>query len=199
MLEYNEVKERKYIVFDDEPYEVLTSHVFRKQQRKPVNATELRNLISGRVVEHSFQVSDKVEEAEIAKKPVKFIYQSKGEYWFCDIKNPADRFKLTPEQIGDVQIKFLKPNLEIDLLMFGDPNAEGGTGKGTVIGVKLPIKVELKVTEAADAVKGNTVSGGSKAVTLETGAEIYVPMFINQGDVLRINTETGEYVERVGK
>lgn len=186
MLEYNEIKERKYIVMDGDPYEVLTSHVFRKQQRKPVNATKLRNLISGRVVEHSFQVSDKVNEAEISKMPVRFIYENKGEYWFHETTNPSKRFTVAKEQIGDTQVKFLKPNSEIELLMFGD----------TLIGVKLPIKVDLKVTEAADAVKGNTVQGGTKAVTLETGAVINVPMFINQGDLIRVNTELGEYVER---
>lgn len=186
MLEYNEIKERKVIVFDGEPYKIQTSHVFRKQQRKPVNAVKMQNLLSGRVIEHSFHVSDKAEEADLITRKVKFLYLNKGEYWFCEEKDPSKRFKLTETQIGS-QGQFMKPNTLIDVEYFGDQ----------LVGVSLPVKVELKVTEAAPAVKGNTVQGGSKIVVLETGATVNVPMFINEGDILRIHTETGEYVERV--
>lgn len=185
MLEYNEVKERKFIIFESEPYEVLTSHVFRKQQRKPVNATKLRNLLSSRIVEHSFHVSDKVEEADLSTRKIKYLYNNRGEFWFCEMDDPSKRFKIEETMLG-VQVKYLKANSVVDALIFNEK----------IIGVKLPVKVELKVTEAVDAVKGNTVSGGSKNVKLENGAEIFVPMFINQGDVIRINTETGDYVER---
>ncbi|MEO8638050.1 MAG: elongation factor P [Candidatus Taylorbacteria bacterium] len=186
MLEYNEVKERKYIIFEKEPYEVLTSHVFRKQQRKPVNATKLRNLLTGRIVEHSYHVSEKIEEADLSTKVIKYLYSNRGEFWFCEKEDPSKRFKLEEAMLGS-QVKFLKPNSVVDALIFEEK----------IIGVKLPIKVELKVIEAADAVKGNTVQGGTKAVKLETGADIQVPMFVNQGDVIRVNTESGEYVERV--
>ncbi len=187
-LEYNEIRERRYIVLDDEPYEVLSSHVFRKQQRKPVNATKLRNLITGGVREHSFAVSDKVQEAELEEREVTFLYSNRGEYWFCEAKDKSKRFKLEQNLIAD-KIIYVKPNTNISLLTFGD----------RFVGIKIPIKVELKVTEAAPAVKGNTVQGGSKKVLVETGAELTVPMFVNQGDTLVINTETGEYVERRNK
>jgi elongation factor P len=186
MLEYNEITLRKYIIFEGEPYEVLDSHVFRKQQRKPVNATKLRNLLSGRIVEHSFHVSDKAEEADIETKKVKFLYTNRGEYWFCDEKDPSNRFKLDQDLLGD-SIKFIKPNSILDALMFEDK----------IFGVKLPIKVELKVTEAPDAVRGDTAKGGNKQITLETGAIINAPMFVKEGDIVRVNTETGEYAERV--
>ncbi len=188
MLEYNEVRERKYIIFEGEPFEVLGSHVFRKQQRKPVNATKLKSLLTGRIVEHSFHVSDKVEEADLSTREIKYLYANKGEYWFCESADQSKRFKLEEALVGS-QIKFVKSNSLVNALVFDD----------RIIGVKLPIKVELKVTEAADAVKGNTVQGGTKIVTLETGATINVPMFVNQGDIIRINTETGDYNERVGK
>jgi elongation factor P len=191
MLEYNEITERKYIVFEGEPYEVLSSHVFRKQQRKPVNATKMRNVLTGRIVEHSFHVSDKAEEADISKKEVKYLYTNKGEYWFAEPNNPSKRFELPAELIGDAG-KFLKTNIIVDALLYDD-----GSEDGKIIGLKLPIKMELKVTEAHPAVKGNTAQGGTKAVVLETGAEIQVPMFINEGDVVRVNTETGQYTERV--
>jgi elongation factor P len=185
MLDYSEITERKYIVFNGEPWEVLTSHVFRKQQRKPVNATKLKNLITGKVTEQSFHVSEKVEEAEINSKEAKYLYNNKGSYWFCDPKNPADRFELSDAVMGP-RGKFLKVNSIIEVLSFEE----------TTIGVKMPIKVELKVVEAHPAVKGNTAQGGTKTVKLETGAEIQVPMFIKEGEVVRVNSETGEYTER---
>ena len=98
MLNYNEIKERKFIVVDGEPYEVLSSHVFRKQMRKPVNQTKLRNLISGKVIERAFHQAEKVDEADIERKKIKYLYTNKGEYWFCEEKDPSKRFIL-PESI----------------------------------------------------------------------------------------------------
>src|SRR4051812_41665682 len=95
MLKYNEVTNKKYIAYEGEPYEVLTSHVFRKQQRKPVNQTKLKNLITGKVREVSFQVQDNVEEANISEKMIKYLYSNKGELWFCESDNPSKRFNLT--------------------------------------------------------------------------------------------------------
>ena len=193
-LSYDEIKERKYIVFNGEPWEVLTSHVFRKQQRKPVNATKLRNLITGKVTEQSFHVSEKVEEAEIDSRQVKYLYNNKGEFWFCEPNDPSKRFEIEEDLIG-TQSKFLKKDSVVELLSFGPST---GSGQARMIGVKMPIKVELKVIEAHPAVKGNTAQGGTKVVKVETGAEIQVPMFIKEGETIRINSETGEYAERVG-
>ena len=188
MLEYNEVTLRKFILVDGQPYEVLDSHVFRKQQRKPVNQTKLRHMITGKVTEMAFHVSEKVPEADLSNKDVKFLYHNRGEFWFCEPATPAVRFKLQEAMLGHA-MQFVKPNDVLVALVFNEE----------VIGVKVPIKVELKVKEAAPAVKGNTVSGGTKTVVMETGATLNVPLFINEGDVLRINTETGQYVERVDK
>jgi elongation factor P len=185
LLEYNEVTERKYIVLDGEPYEVVSSHIFRMQQRKPQNVAKLKNLGTGKVREHTFHQSDKVPEAEIEKRDMKFIYANRGQYVFSEPENPSKRVTLTEDQVGDGR-KFLKPNEIVIMLMFGE----------RMLGVVLPVKVELKVVEAAPAVKGNTVSGGSKMVKLESGAEVQVPLFINEGEIIRINTESGEYVER---
>lgn len=188
MLEYNEILKGKVILYNDDPYEVLDAHVFRKQQRKPVNQTKLRNIITGKVTEQAFHVSEKAQEADLSTKGVKYLYQNKGERWFCAEDNPADRFVLSDELIG-TPAKFLKANSVVEALVFDE----------RIIGIKLPIKLDLKVVEAAAAVKGNTAQGGTKQVTLETGATLFVPMFINEGDVIRINTEVGEYVERAGK
>ena len=188
MLEYNEILKGKVILLGDEPYEVLDAHVFRKQQRKPVNQTKLRHLITGKVTEQAFHVSEKAEEADLSTKSVKYLYTNKGERWFCAENNPADRFMLSEETIR-TGAQFLKPNMLVEVLVFDDQ----------IIGIKIPIKMELRVTEAPPAVKGNTAQGGSKLITLETGATLNAPLFINEGDVVRINTTTGEYVERVDK
>lgn len=188
MLEYNEILPKRVILLDGQPYEVLDAHVFRKQMRKPVNQTKLRHIITGKVTEQAFHVSEKVEEADLSTKSVKYLYANKGEQWFCAEDNPADRFKLSEDTIG-IGARFLKPNMIVEAQVFDEK----------IIGIKIPIKMELKVTEAPPAVKGNTAQGGSKQITLETGATLNAPLFINEGDIVRINTETGEYVERVDK
>ncbi len=188
VLAYNEITLKKVIVFNDEPCLVLASHVFRKQQRKPVNITKLRGLISGRVVEQTFHQNETAEEAEIDTKPIEYIYESRGEYWFCTPGKPGERFTLQSDIVGE-EIKFLKPKSVIDSVLYDEK----------IIGIKIPIKVELKIKEAAPAVKGNTSSGALKEAILETGAKIQVPLFINEGDIIKINTETGEYTERAEK
>lgn len=186
MLEYNEVLPKKLILLNGAPYEVLDAHIFRKQQRKPVNQTKLRNLLTHKVTERAFHVSEKVDEADVSTRGIKYLYHNRGEYWFCDPNNPADRFFLTDEIVG-APGSFLKPNAAIDALVFD----------GKIIGLKVPIKVDLRVTEAPPAVRGNTAQGGVKQVTLETGAVINAPLFVNEGDLVRVNTETGTYVERI--
>ncbi len=186
MLDYNQITAGKIIIFNGEPWEVISSKVFRKQQRKPVNATKLRNLITGRVTENSFHQSEKVKKAEVENQDIKFIYENKGQYWFHEDNNPSKRFTLTESQIG-AGVKFLKKDAVVEAMIFNDK----------IVGVKIPIKVELKVVEAPPTIKGNTAQGGNKVVKLETGIAVNAPLFINEGDVIRINTETGEYVERV--
>ena len=188
MLDYNEIKPRKIIVMGGEPYEVLSSHVFRKQMRKPVNAAKLRHLITGRITEYSFHQSEKAEEAELSSREIKYLYRNRGEYWFCEKDAPSKRFFLKEDLAGE-QRKFMKDNSIVELLSF----------EGKNIGIRLPIKVELKVKEAPPSIKGNTAQGGTKQVTLETGAVINAPLFVNEGDILRVNTETGEYTERAQK
>lgn len=177
-------------MYEDEPWLVVDAHVFRKQQRKPVNATKLKNLISGRMVETTFHVSDKVDEADMAKRNIKFIFQKKDELCFCDPNNPKDRFFLPQDIVGD-QLKFLKENLEVTASVF--TNAQG---EEQIIAVELPIKMAFEIKEAPPSIKGDTATGGNKVVTLENGTTINAPLFLNVGDKIVVNTETGEYVER---
>lgn len=189
-LSYNEITTKRVIIYDGEPFLVVSHHVFRKQQRKPVNVTKLKSLISGRMVENTFHVNETAEEAELERKSVVFIFfnAQKGEYMFHTAGNPSDRFPLSDAVVGDSG-KWLKEKSELEALLFDDE----------VIGIKIPVKVELKVTEAPEAVKGNTSSGATKEAVLETGATTQVPQFINEGDIISINTETGQYSERVEK
>lgn len=188
MLEYNEILPKKVILVDGEPYEVLDAHVFRKQMRKPVNQTKLRHLITGRITEQAFHQAEKAEEADLSTKSVKFLYNNRGEWWFCAENNPADRFKLDSDIIGQAS-RFMKQNSVVEALVFDEK----------IIAVRVPIKVELRVKEAPPAVRGNTAQGATKQVVLETDATINAPLFVNEGDVVRINTELGSYVERVDK
>lgn len=194
MLEYNEVKPGKYILYNNEPYEVIESHVARTQMRKPQNQTKLRSMLSGRVIPISFHSSERITEADIDSRPIKFIYESRGQYCFSEIKDAGKRFFLDSALMGP-QVKFLKGNTEVSALTFTSEDSD----EPKIIGVKIPIKMELLVKEAPPAVRGNTVQGGTKQVTLETGAVINCPLFVNEGDVIRVNTETGDYVERVDK
>jgi elongation factor P len=188
MLNYDEVTKKKYIVLDGEPYEVLESHVMSKQRQKPTNQTKLRHLKSGSVVEHTFHQSNNVEEADIETETAEFQYNRGSEWWFADPDDRSQRFQLSESIIAD-KGRFLTPGLTVDALKFEDE----------IFDIRLPIKLELEVVDAPPSIKGNTAQGGTKRITLSSGAEVAAPLFINVGDTVRVNTETGEYVERVAK
>jgi len=191
-LQYSEIREKKIIIYDDEPCEVVESHVARTQQRKPQNQVKLRSLISGKVFPATFHVADSAYEAEIEKRDVAFLYANRGEYWFCNPNDKSNRFKLTESLIGDT-MKFLKQNSNAIALVWNND------GEEKIIKVTLPIKMEFKVIEAPPSIRGNTSQGGGKPVILENGLKIQAPFFIEAGDIIRVNTQTGEYVERVEK
>ena len=185
MFKYNEITEKRYIELEGVPYEVISSNVFRKQKRKPVNQTKLRNLLTGKVLEKSFHQNEKAKEADIDTKEVKYLYQNKGVYWFSNPDDPSNRFEVSEETIPD-GFKFIKENSVIKSLVFDNE----------IIGFKIPIKVDLGVKEAPPAVRGNTAQAAGKKIILETGTEISAPIFINEGDTVIVNTETGEYAGR---
>lgn len=186
MLSYTDLKKGVLFVLDGDPYEVLEANFVRMQQRKAVAQTKIRNLATGKILDRTWQASDNFEEADVTRKPAMFIYETKGEYWFHEEGNPKARFSLKADLIGD-QALFLKPNTKVDTWIFNEK----------VIKIAMPIKMEYRVIEAPPSVKGNTAQGGNKVVTIEGGAKINVPLFIEQDQVIRVNTQTGEYVERV--
>ncbi|OIO51600.1 hypothetical protein CO131_01905 [Candidatus Kaiserbacteria bacterium CG_4_9_14_3_um_filter_50_16] len=187
-LSYNEILPKCIIDYNNEPYEVLSSHIFRMQQRKPVNQTKLRHLVSGKVTEISFHQNETVAEADIDAMRANYLYTNRGESWFAEEDNPKNRFSFPEDAVHD-KVQWLAQNSVVDVLTYKDKPMT----------IKIPVKVELEVKEAPPAVKGNTVSGGTKLAELSTGAKVNVPLFINTGDIVKINTDTGEYTERVEK
>ena len=186
MLSYFDLRKGVKFILDYEPYEVLEFQQIYKAQDMVVARTKIRNLINGKVLERTFHQDDKFEEAELEKIEVKFLYSRRGKFCFCELQNPSKRFELEEEQIGE-GAKFLKSNQVLSGIKFQD----------RIINIVLPIKVQLQVTEAPPGVKGERAQAGTKPAILETGATINVPLFIEQGDIIELNTETGEYVRRV--
>jgi len=186
MVSYSELKKGVQIVLDGEPYEILEARPLKMAQRRAVLQTKLRNLITGNVFSRNFQQGETFEEAEISKSEAKFLYSHRNRYFFAEKNNPSKRFDFGSEQIGESS-KFLKSGQIVQGLIF----------QGEIINISLPIKIQLKVTEAPPGVKGERAQAGTKLVTLETGAKINVPLFIEVGDTIEINTETGEYVRRI--
>src|SRR3989339_54687 len=186
MLTHTDLKKGVQFILDGQPWEVLEAQLSKMAQRRPVIQSKIKNLLDGRVLERNFQQGDVFEEAELEKKEIKFIYQSRGEYFFCEPKNASKRFSFTEAQIG-MQAKFLKPNENVTGIVFEEK----------IINFVLPIKVQLKVKESAPGVKGDRAQGGTKEAVLESGAVIQVPLFVERGDTIEVNTETGTYVRRV--
>ena len=188
MLSMNDLTTGMYVVIDGDPFELLhIAHLHMGRGSGSVQ-TRIKNLRTGQVYERNYKPADQFGEADIEKVKVKFIYANRGEFWFNEPDKPQNRFSLKGEVIGETG-RFLKANTEVTAVLFNQK----------IINIIPPIKMDLKVVEAPPAVRGNTAQGGNKLVKLESGAEIQAPLFINEGDILRINTTTGEYVERMEK
>lgn len=188
MISYTELKPGFFVVIDGQPNEVIETSFLRMQQRKAVVQCRFKNLITGKVVGRNVHPSESFEEAEIDREDVVYLYHHRGEYWFSKLNDPSQRFKIEADVLGRAT-QFLKPNSSMSAITFNN----------TIITVSLPIKLDLLVTEAPPSDKGDTATGGKKQVTLETGGTVMVPLFINEGDVIRVNTDTGEYDERIQK
>jgi elongation factor P len=188
VLSYNEILPKCVIEYNGEPYEVLSSHIFRMQMRKPVNQTKLRHLISGRVIEISFHQNESAGEAEVGEMDAVYLYTNRGQSWFAEAGKPSNRFFFDEAAVHD-KVQWLIQNAEVEVRTYEEKP----------ITLSIPVKVDLKVTEAPPNVKGDTATGGNKQVTLESGAVVNAPLFIGTGDVIKVNTDTGDYVERVSK
>lgn len=184
MLNFNEIKTGKVIKVNAEPYIIIKTDHHKMGRGGAVLKIKCRNLINGNVQERTYQGSEKAEEAETETKKANFMYKDKDEAYFMDNES-YEQFNLPVEEIGEASL-FLKDGTDVDVLYF----------ESKPVSISLPIKMDFKVVSAPPGVKGNSAGNVNKQVELETGAKINVPMFINEGDIIRINTETGEYVER---
>ena len=188
MLTHTDLHPGVQFIYEGQPWEVLEASMMKMAQRRPVIQSKIKNLIDGRVQERNFQQGDVFEDADLQRREIKFLYQTKGQYFFCEPNDPSNRFFFTEEQIGS-QAKFLRPNEIVIGIVYDEK----------IITFKLPIKVNLKVKESAPGVKGDRAQGGTKEAVLESGAVIQVPLFIEEGDVIEVNTETGSYVKRASE
>ncbi len=146
--------------------------------------TKIKNVISGAVIEKTFNPTEKFPTAFVERREMQYLYNDGELYYFMD-QETYEQIPINAETLGD-NFKFVKENMDVKILSY----------KGTVFGVEPPFFVELEVTQTDPGFKGDTATNASKPATLETGAEIRVPLFINEGDIIRIDTRTGEYMER---
>lgn len=186
MLTLSDLKVGTFFVMDDDPWQILEAKFVKMAQRTGHLEAKIRNLKTGIVLTRSFKQADRFEEADLELVHVLFVYGHRGKYVFTYVDKSKERFELTQEKLGDV-ISYLVPNLPVDALRFD----------GNIIGITLPPKVDMKVTEATPWVKGDTATGGAKTVVTETGLRVRTPHFIEMGSRIRVNTKTGDYVERV--
>jgi len=185
MYDITDLKPGRAINIDGEPYLVINSQFGRKSQSKANMQCKLKNLKTGAIIARNFQGSEKIEPADVGYRRVQFLYKDKDNHTFMDLEN-YDQFTLTNETIGEMT-GYLIEGGDVDALNFED----------TPIGIKLKPTVDLKVVETMPGVKGDTASGGNKHAKMESGISLNVPLFINEGDILKVNTETGEYMTRV--
>lgn len=186
MLTISDFKVGTIFIMEGDPWKVVDAHFVKMAQSTGVLQVKIKNLKTGVVISDTFKQADKFEEAEIMRVRAKFIYGHRGKYVFAEAANPSKRLEFVEEQIGDDRL-YLAPNQEITALKFGEQ----------IIAIELPPKVDLTVVEAPPSEKGDTATGGRKTVVCETGLKVSAPLFIKQGDVIRVNTKTGEYAERV--
>jgi len=184
MLSLNEIKTGKVIEINNEPFVIIRADHHKMGRGGAVLKTKLRNLINGAVLDKTFQGNDKVAEASTERKKINFMYKDEREAHFMDNES-YEQFSLSLEQIGDKQ-KFLKDGADVNMLYF----------QNKPVALDLPVKMTFKVISAPPGVKGNSAGNVNKQVEIENGVTVNAPMFINEGDEIKINTETGEYVER---
>ena len=189
MLTINDLKPKITLLLDDQPHEILEAKHSHIGRGGAVVEAKIRNLKTGSVFTRSFKAADTFEETELEKQRAKFLYSHRGTFWFENVDQSKNRFSLEEKALPENIRKFLKQNSEVEILSW----------ENQILTIELPVKLALKVIEAPPGIRGDTAQGGTKMVTLESGAQIQVPLFISEGDIILVNTETGKYVQRAGK
>lgn len=186
MINATELRRGIIIEFEGKLYQVI-EHQHIKMKRTALAKVKLRDITGGHTIERSFPSDERLVRARLDERPMQYLYHEGGLYYFMD-QASFEQTPLTAEQLGD-GVNYLKEGVTI---------VEVASYKGEIVGVTLPITVELAVTNTEPGFKGDTATGGSKPARLETGLSIQVPLFINEGDVIKVDTRSGTYIERSG-
>jgi elongation factor P len=174
----------KIIVLDGEPFVIMSADFLRKQARRPVINTIMKHLRTNQTREHTFQQSDRIEEADVQKMPHQYLYEQDGKYVFMN-NETYEQSEIPKEIIGDIA-RFLLEGQEVQVMLF----------EGNAVSVDMPIKIDRKVIEAPEGVRGDTSSNVTKDIVIEGGVHMRAPLFIKEGDLIKIDSRTGEYLER---
>ena len=185
MISTNDLRTGVTVEIDGDVYMIVDFQHVKPGKGAAFVRTKIKNIKTGQVFERNFRAGEKLNRAMVERKTMQYLYSEGNVYYFMDTQT-YEQIPLIEEQMGDA-IKYLKENMEV-MVMFYD---------GVSIGIELPTFVELEVTQTEPGFKGDTATGGSKPATLETGLTVQVPLFINIGDVIRVDTRTGEYLSRV--
>lgn len=185
-VNYGGLRKGLAIELDDQPYVVVDYEQRKMQQRAPTMRIKFRELRSGRLIERTFSGYDvDFKLADVDRRDADYIYKEDNLYYFMDTSN-YEQFPLSEEQIGEA-LKFLIEQTTVELVMY----------ENNPVAIELPTNVDLEVTETVPGVKGDTAQGGTKPATLETGLVLNVPLFVNQGEKIKVDTRTGEYLSRI--
>jgi len=185
MVSTGDLKKGIAIELDGELWQILDYHHIKMGRGSAQVKIKLRNIKRGQTVERSFQAGDKWPRANMEKRPVQFLYSDGADYHFMELEN-YEQFILTAEQLGDA-VNYLKDGISVDRTSY----------QGETIGIELPINMDLQVASTEPGFAGDTATGARKAATLETGLVVQVPLFVNEGDTIRVDTRNGEYQTRV--
>ncbi|MCD7975083.1 MAG: elongation factor P [Phascolarctobacterium sp.] len=184
MISTNEFKTNVTITIDGDAWQVVEFQHVKPGKGAAFVRAKLRNLCTGAVVERAFNAGERFPRARIDRREMQYLYESDGMYVFMD-NETYEQMELSKEQLGEA-LNFLKENMDVKIMIYDNK----------ILGIDLPNTVELAVIETDPGIRGDTATGGSKNAKMDTGYIVKVPLFINEGDVLRIDTRTGDYIER---
>lgn len=185
MYEFADIRKNLKVILDGAPYTIVEFQFVKPGKGQAFTRTKVKNLLTGKVIERTFKSNESLEKADIEERQQQFLYPEGDKYVFMDTKT-YDQLYLSADNLGDARF-YLMDGMMVDVLFWNEKP----------IGVTPPVFVEMKVKETEPGFKGDTSTNTLKAAKMETGATVMVPLFVNEGDVLKVDTRTGEYVERV--
>lgn len=185
MINVGDLRGGHKVELDGEPYIVVDAQHVKPGKGGAFCRTKLKSLKSGSVIERTFRVGEKLDEPNLEEKEVQYLYSAEGQYYFMEV-NTFEQLFLREDQLGESK-NYLKENMVLNILYFNE----------NPIGIDLPLSVELAIARTDPGIRGDTATGGSKPAVLETGAVVKVPLYLNEGDIIKVDTRTGEFIERV--